>query len=51
MFSRLSVASGKTKLSHDAPIENISNFDQAKIIEHYRNLREAQQEQLAGINM
>lgn len=48
----MSVSSGKSPLSHvHAELDPIANFDHAKIIEHYRRMRECQHERLAAINM
>jgi hypothetical protein len=38
-------------LRHRIKIENVSKFDEYKIVEHYVRLREAQQEKLANINL
>jgi hypothetical protein len=49
--SKVSVESGKSQLHVRAEVQPIANFDQTKIIEHYRTLRELQHERLAALNM
>lgn len=38
-------------MSREGAVESIAGFDQAKIVEHYRRLRDYQHEKLASINM